>query len=156
GDGGASHRWTGKLSLHEESVAVPFILSVPGQSKVVDSDHLVSGLDIFPTVCGLAGVEPPTGLEGQDLSPLLSGKVVPPRESLVTALYDARWADKQVPPLGEGRMLRTERYKYVAYAWGRNAEALFDMQEDPGETRNLAGEPAFGDLVKRHRDKLKA
>jgi arylsulfatase A-like enzyme len=140
--------------LHEESVAVPFILSMPGMKGRVDGRQLVSGLDIFPTVCGLAGVKAPEGLEGKDLSPLLSGKEVAPRGQVVTALYDVRWGDKPGPS-GEGRMLRTDRYRYALYAWGKDREALFDLENDPGETRNLAPDPAARVVLQEHRERLR-
>ena len=47
-------------------------------------------------------------------------------------------------------MVRTERYKYVVYD-GDPVTQLFDMQEDPWETENLAGEARLADIVRDHR-----
>ena len=55
--------------------------------------------------------------------------------------------------VNQGRMIRTADYKYVAYA-GDPVDQLFDMQNDPGETRNLAAGPEHADVVKEHRDLL--
>ncbi|MFO7957823.1 MAG: DUF4976 domain-containing protein [Candidatus Brocadiia bacterium] len=50
-----------------------------------------------------------------------------------------------------GRMVRTHRYKYVAYSAGEQRERLADLQTDPGEMRNLIEEPGLQDEVQRHR-----
>ena len=48
-------------------------------------------------------------------------------------------------------MIRTDRYKYIAYAEGERREQLFDEERDPGETRNLIADPAVADEVAKHR-----
>jgi arylsulfatase A-like enzyme len=53
-------------------------------------------------------------------------------------------------------MIRSDQYKYVAYAPSDSpAEQLFDMKDDPGETNNLATDPAHADVLARHRDYLR-
>ena len=54
-----------------------------------------------------------------------------------------------------GRMVRTERFKYVLYSSGTQREQLFDMQEDLGETQNLAVGSAFGTVLASHRKILR-
>ena len=53
GEGMAAHRWMTKLVLYEEPLRVPFIVRWPGKipAGVVDGQHLVSGLDVLPTLC---------------------------------------------------------------------------------------------------------
>ena len=51
-------------------------------------------------------------------------------------------------------MLRTKRYKYIAYSEGRLREQLFDMQTDPGEMNNLAINPAFAQVLHEYRMRL--
>ena len=48
-------------------------------------------------------------------------------------------------------MIRTDRYKYIAFAEGERREQLFDEERDPGETRNLIEDPAAAAEVTRHR-----
>lgn len=55
-------------------------------------------------------------------------------------------------PTIEGRMLRTDRYKYYIYSKGNQRESLVDMQNDPGETRNLATVPAYKAVLLKHRE----
>ena len=66
GEGVAAHRWVVKLMLYEEPSTVPMIVSWRGHTPagVVDSEHLVSGVDILPTICDYAGVTPPAELAG--------------------------------------------------------------------------------------------
>jgi arylsulfatase A-like enzyme len=56
---------------------------------------------------------------------------------------------------GDARMIRTARYKYIAFARGENSELFFDMEKDPGETKNLVAEGALAGEVARHRELLK-
>lgn len=51
------------------------------------------------------------------------------------------------------RMFRTQDYKYIAYK-DDACEQLFDMNKDPGETKNLAGSSKYESIVKAHRDIL--
>ena len=76
-----------KVYLYEEAVAVPLIVCLPGQDRkaFVDSTHLVSGLDLMPTLCDLAGVGVPSqaSMEGATLRPLIEQKPVAWRDHLV-------------------------------------------------------------------------
>lgn len=51
-------------------------------------------------------------------------------------------------------MVRTARYKYALYNWGRYREQLFDLANDPGEKSNLAGKPESGKILEEHRRRL--
>ena len=53
------------------------------------------------------------------------------------------------------RPVRTARYKYVLFAQGENREQFFDMQADPGETKNLIAEASLASEIERHRSLLK-
>lgn len=151
GEGSAAHRWVVKLMLYEEPATVPLIFSWPGviPAGTVDTVHLASGADLLPTLCDYAGVPVPPGLHGQSLRPVIEQPELPGREFLATELQP----DPQRPEL-KGRLLRTRRFKYLAFSAGRNPELLFDLEDDPGETRNLAALPSYADELQRHRDLL--
>ena len=53
-----------------------------------------------------------------------------------------------------GRTARTARYKYVDYA-DDPVKQLFDMQEDPLETKNLYGDSKYDSIVANHQERLK-
>ena len=52
-----------------------------------------------------------------------------------------------------GRMLRTDRYKYIRYLEG-DGEELFDLQNDPGERRSLINDPKYKEVLEQHRKLL--
>lgn len=122
------HDFWAKVSLHEESAAVPLIIAVPGRQAAV-CDSLVELLDLFPTTSALCGLEVPGRLQGEDISELL----VDPRA-------DVREAAFSVSPMQRGFLLREERWAYIHYGeTGERGVELFDMQADPKQYVNLAG-----------------
>lgn len=151
GDGVASHRWTAKLSLYEEAVRIPFLLRWPQRIPAgrVDSTHLVSQLDVLPTLCDYAGLPAPT-CHGQSLRSIIENPQARWRPYVVTEL-----ADDNRDRSRQARMLRSSQYKYNIYSHGSGNEQLFDLKHDPGETQNLAYEPALQGIVKAHRQCLR-
>lgn len=151
GEGVAAHKWLTKLSLYEESVAVPLILSYPGHipEDTVNDTHLASALDILPTLCDYAGITDLPLHHGRSLRPVIEDPSSPGSPYVACELA----TDPSHPELA-GRMIRTPRYKYCAYSWGAHAEQLFDMQDDPGEMHNLATDPDHHDTLLRHRSFL--
>lgn len=140
-----SHQMCHKQKLYEEAAAVPLIVAPPGAKPGVDTQHLASGLDILPTLLDYAGIAVPASLEGKSLRPLVEGQDVAWRDFVAVECSSA----------GDARMIRTARYKYIAFARGENSELFFDMEKDPGETKNLVAEGALAGEVARHRELLK-
>jgi len=143
GDGHARHKMTSKSFLYDEAAKVPMMVSCPGRimENKLDRTHLVSGADMVPTFCDYAGIKPPPDMAGRSLRPVVEGKSVQWREFVA--------AESNVT----GRMIRTARYKYITYK-DDPVEQLFDMQADPWETKNLAGDSKYGPAVKDHRKLL--
>ena len=150
GEGMAAHHWVTKLMLYENPVSVPLSIAFPGAiTPRIDRRHLVSGVDILPTLCDYAQIELPAGLAGQSLRPVIEDEEAPGRSFVVSQLHpdphDLEFS---------GRMLRTERFKYIAFSHGKNPELLFDMQSDPGESTNLAACPDYSEPLQSHRNLL--
>jgi arylsulfatase A-like enzyme len=128
GDNGLAlgqHGLFGKQSLYEHSTRVPLIFAGPGVPRGTSSDALVYLLDIFPTLCGLAGVPVPESVEGRNVL------ADPAREALYLAYVHLH------------RGVRTDRHKLIEYVVnGRRTTQLFDLHADPWETRNLAADAA--------------
>ncbi len=146
GDMDSAHKLEHKSILYEESVRIPFIMSLPGAipKGAVDNTHFVSnGLDLLPTLCDYAGVEAPAELSGRSVRPLAEGKTAEP------------WRDFVVSETECGRMVRTDRFKYCLYNSGAHREQLTDLKDDPGEMKNLAETPAFGHILDQHRRLLR-
>jgi arylsulfatase A-like enzyme len=152
GDGCAAHQWVGKNSFYEEQVNVPLIVSFPGRVPEggTDNEHLVSGLDVVPTMCDYAGVEPPLTW-GRSLRPAIEDPGTDWRDHVVSEVAAPKPGDEE----RYGRMVRGQRYKYCVYSVGERREQLFDMREDPGEMVNLASEPGLKDVVAEHRGTLR-
>jgi arylsulfatase A-like enzyme len=124
-----SHGLLGKQSLYEHSTHVPLIFAGPGIPPG-ESPALVMLYDLFPTIAGLTGSEIPPGVEGMDLSGLWRGEAEGVREVIYTA-----YEDKQ-------RSVRDHRFKLIRYPPLDHVQ-LFDLERDPFELRNLAGDPEY-------------
>jgi arylsulfatase A-like enzyme len=148
GDGAASHKWAAKLSLYEESAKVPMIISWKQQisTGIIDQKHLVSQIDIVPTLCDYAGIKVDLDFTGKSWRSIIEDQSSGWRQHLVVELADYK------PDLSrKGRMLRTERFKYNVYSSGERREQFFDVVEDPGEMINLENSPSHQKEVERHR-----
>jgi arylsulfatase A-like enzyme len=139
-----SHRMITKQKLYDESASVPLIIRPPDGRARVNKQHLVSGLDIMPTLLDYAGIAAPAAARGRSLRPLVEGKDPPWREFVVTENISGV----------DSRMLRTARYKYILFATGENREQFFDLERDPGELKNLIADSSLAGEVARHRSLL--
>jgi arylsulfatase A-like enzyme len=144
GEAQARHGKVLKDFLYDEVVKVPLLYSWPGRlaEGVQDTDHLVSGLDLAPTICDFAQVEVMPEARGRSVRPLLENRSVEWREFVAAESYVT------------GRMIRTARHKYIAYK-GDPVEQLFDIDADPWEMHNLASAAAHASVLEEHRRLLR-
>lgn len=151
GEGAASHKWAAKLSLYEESSKIPFIVSFPGRivGNRIDEHHLVSQIDIVPTLCDYAGIETGEQFTGTSLRNIIEDPTSTWREYLVVELADFKPERSR-----KGRMLRTANHKYNVYNQGKDPEQFFDLANDPGESVNLIDEDAHQLEIEQHRKLL--
>ena len=157
GDGLGMHKWNQKFSLYDESARVPFIISWKGKVREGNRSKIPisAGLDLLPTVCDFAGIEPPKGSLGKSLREIALGKSSNiNRKYVVTETGFGMWANVGEDIFQKARMLRTERYKYIAYDKGDKNEQLFDMIEDPGEMIDLSVNNQFSEILKQHQEYL--
>jgi arylsulfatase A-like enzyme len=157
GDCQGAHGWNQKTVFYEESARVPFILSYKGVIRPQVSDRLVhTGVDLIPTLCSFAGIPTPSGLPGLSLYDTAIGrKVSDPRRYIVVCNKMVQGAPVEGrTPKPEGRMVRSQRYKYCVYSEGRQRESLVDLEADPGEMVNLAGDPRYRKILEEHRAML--
>jgi arylsulfatase A-like enzyme len=147
GDLDGAHRLEHKSMPYEEATRVPLIVDLPGGKArdQVDRDHLIAtGLDLIPTLCDFAGIEPPPGLAGRSIKPLTAA-----RNSRQT------WRDCLVIENEASRFLVGNRFKYAVYRDGEPREMLVDLKADPGEMKNLAVDPKQADILSQHRRLLR-
>lgn len=129
-----------KQSCFEDSARAPLIIAGPDIKAGTPSPRLVEFVDLYPTLADLAGLTPPKNLAGVSLRPLLTNP-------------GAAWnrpAFTQVERAGfPGHSVRTAKWRYTE--WGHDASEgteLYDEENDPGEMKNLAGDPAYAATVK--------
>ena len=148
----------GKILPYDESNRVPFLVRYPGVTpKAGRSDALFAAVDIYPTVCGLAGIPVPGHCSGKNLSDVMRGKKVKTPETvfLMGAPGDDDGSGKadttakaavvsRTSPLYY-RGVRTARYTYAVREAGR--WLLFDNTADPFQMNNLANDPAQKSLM---------
>jgi choline-sulfatase len=124
-----------KSTLYEESAGIPLILAGPDVPKGGVINEPVSLIDIFPTVLECAGVElaqEDTDLPGTSLLEIVEGKL--PKRTILSEYHAV------ASPSGSF-MIRRGRFKYIYYCG--YAPMLFDIENDPQERRDLAGEPEY-------------
>ncbi|MCB1995401.1 MAG: sulfatase-like hydrolase/transferase [Burkholderiaceae bacterium] len=144
---GARGVW-GKSTLYQESVAVPMIMAGPGVVPGV-CDTPVDLLDLFPTLLAGAGVDPTphlSGRPGRSLYDLAAAPADPQR--VVFSEYHAAGSNTAA------FMLRKGRWKYHHYV--RFAPELFDLEADPEELHDLAGDPAHQAVLQAMEAELRA
>jgi arylsulfatase A-like enzyme len=154
GECAGAHGFNQKTVFYEESARVPLIVSWKGRTPQAVCDKLVNtGVDILPTILEAAGLAVPDKLPGRSLLPLaLGGDASAWREYVVVEndMSQTGVVDGMKPTM-EGRMVRTDRYKYCVYTRGRQRESLVDLQADPGETTDLAADPTRRQVLREHR-----
>ncbi len=142
---GAQNRM-GKRLPHDESCRVPFVVRAPGAPAGRSSDVMLGAIDLYPTLCGLAGIPVPAGCAGRDLSAVVRGEPLdgPEHQFLMhIAKSHASGGMNHAAPLFRG--IRTPRYTYACGEIGR--WCLYDNREDPYQQRNLADDPSRGALM---------
>lgn len=138
-----------KRSLFEESARVPFIIYAPGaKGNGRPSRSVVEMLDVYPTLCDLAGVPAPAVLQGRSLRPVLADPGA--------TLHEGAFTQARRGPKAEhwGRSVRTPRWRYTEWDEGRNGVELYDHEADPREFTNLAKDPRHAAVVRELRGLL--
>jgi choline-sulfatase len=140
-----------KRSLFEESARVPFLVAAPGaKGNGQRSASLVELLDVYPTLCDLAGVPAPAGLQGKSLRPVLNNPQAAFHEGAFTQARRGAKAEHW------GRSVRTARWRCTEWDEGRNGIELYDHAADPHEFTNLANDPKHATVLKELRALLAA
>lgn len=167
------HHLIEKWHPYEASVKVPLIIWSPKRVKAdaINTTHLISNVDIMPTLCDYAGIPSPPHQRGMSLRPLIDQGSAPP-----ATWRDNVYAEWQIT----GRLIRTQKYKYaMKYQYSRDLdkpyirkadgvhtqfvpghgddyvkyanELLFDIEKDPWELNNLIDAPECQAIVEEHR-----
>ena len=153
GDNGyykGSRGFAGKWSHYEESLRVPLVIYDPRvavnlRGRVVDSVAL--NVDVPATITSLGLGRPPATYQGRDLMPFVRGQHV---ADWRTDFFCEHLFDNAKIPKWEG--VRGQRYVYARYFEHLpEGEFLHDLESDPRQLRNLAGNPASTAILRRMR-----
>ena len=130
----------------EESCHVPFFVRIPGVTKGGSSKELMGAIDIFPTLCGLAGIAVPRRCVGRDMSPVMRGATAKGTEGIILmANRGGGFVFSDPTPFYRG--IRTETHTYCVTEGGR--WVLYDNVADPFQQKNLVADPAQKALMDR-------
>ncbi|MDF1746508.1 MAG: sulfatase-like hydrolase/transferase, partial [Gimesia sp.] len=135
---GEHNSWC-KQTNYEIDARVPLIIRVPGsKAKGQKTDALVELVDVYPTLCELAGLPVSKQLEGRSMVPLLSQQ----EQDWKQAAFSQFSRQNGRTPL-MGYSMRTDRYRYIEWQDRRTrkvvATELYDHESDPQENTNIAG-----------------
>jgi arylsulfatase A-like enzyme len=148
-----SHGMVGKRSAYDESMRVEAIVRAPALTPGGRTvDELVLNVDLAPTLLDLAGVPASASMQGASWRPLLEGAPgVPWRDDFLYEYYQGAY-----PFVPTMFAVRTRTAKLVRYPGYPSWTELFDLEADPGETRNLATDPARAAQRARLEERLAA
>lgn len=146
GDNGLAvgqHGLLGKQSVYEHSVKVPLVFKGPGIPKNQKTEAFAYLHDVFPTLCGLIGLDIPESTQTKDLSPVLLGEEEGVRASMLY-VYNSWPGDKKPDQRGAHRAVRKGDYKLIVSSKdGVLTHQLFNVKKDPWELKNLSVEEAL-------------
>ena len=146
GDNGLAcgqHGMMGKECCYDHALHVPLLISGPGLPAGARRDNLCYLLDIFPTLCDLAGLDTPGTVEGRGLVPSTHGAGSSSRDELLFAMTRNQ------------RAIRDHRHKLIETAHeSTRVTQLFDLLDDPREMHDLADDSAHVETLTRLRRSL--
>ena len=126
------HTYWQKADVHEQVTRVPLIIATPDQ-KPGHSGSMVELVDIYPTVSELTGLKVPQKAQGKSLVPILNDPKSEVKPGAISFAKGTSW--------------RTKDWAYIRYKNGE--EELYDMQKDPGQITNLAGDSQHATQLKK-------
>ncbi len=154
-----------KQTNYNIDTRVPLIIRAPGiKSKFHDCSKLIELVDLYPTLCDLAGIETSGYLEGVSIEPLLKR----PERKWKSAVFSQYVRTPRVTPDKKyymGYSMVTEKYHYVEWRYWDNkkkvagelaAVELYDMESDPEENVNISDLPASKKIINQLAQQLQA
>ncbi|MGZ8833901.1 MAG: sulfatase family protein [Thermoanaerobaculia bacterium] len=130
-----------KRLMYDAALRVPLLFRWPGKIKAgtTDSAHLLTNVDIAPTLLEIAGVPIPSSMQGRSFLRTLQGQAEPSRDAFYYEFFEYPDYDHCAR---KHRGLRTAKWKLIEY-WEQPVEyELYDLEKDPDETKNLASSKA--------------
>jgi len=162
------HGLIDKNFFFDEAIHTPFMISYPGIIEPGNYNELTESTDVLSTIFELCGLEVPNDNQGRSFAGLITKSdnvskyiqrefvyaenIIP--EVITNEYIDYRYKkDKGIKGIRhpDAKMIRSRKWKYNYYI---DSEELFDLENDPGETENLAYLQDYRDVVQKLRKKL--
>ena len=136
-----------KNNLYEDAVHVPLLMAGPGVPQGLTVDRPVAHVDVAATLIELAGASHGAEIRGHSLAPLLERRA----SDHPGFVYSESHSEGNCTG---SFMVRKGDWKYVSFTW--YDDQLFNLAEDPSESRNLAEDPSAAGVLRELRDLLHA
>jgi len=112
---------------------------------------MVLNIDVPKTILDLAGIQQPKAYQGESLLPYIKGQK--PAKVRQEILFEHLW---KLPAIPSSEGIRTSKWKYFRYRFIQAPEELYDLENDPLETTNLALNPDYKRVLDELRRKCDA
>ena len=130
----------GKSTNFENGNRVPLIVKWPqAYLKGIKTHALVELLDVYPSLCDMAGIPVPVHTQGQSFDPALHDNDYPGKQAAYSQYQRGGY---------QGYSVRTAQYRLTR--WRKGGEELFELYDydaDPHETQNLSGEATMRPVI---------
>src|SRR5919106_3221990 len=156
GDSLGAHHLFGKETMFEEAARVPWLIRLPGQTRQKMISHPVSHIDFVPTLLDLLGQSNHPQCAGKSLLPLVNDATALPNNVFL------EWAPNRTKVKKGSRLARRRLIKRAVeestrtlvspQGWklslrDKDLNELYNLKDDPFETRNLYADPQYASLV---------
>jgi iduronate 2-sulfatase len=134
-----------KHCCFETSMHAPLIVKAPGIAAGARTQGLTEFIDVYPSLCELAGLPLPDHLQGRSFVSLMHNP-------------DQPWKEAAIGRFGSGDTIRTDRYRFTQYSRPNGqpqARMLYDHEVDPQEDANVAEKQELKETVERLSEKLR-
>lgn len=134
-------------NMFDNAIRVPLIVRQPGRVPVDQTvAETVTQLDLYPTMIAWTGLDTPTNLklEGRNAATLFRAEKPEKWDNTMLGQYDMKHNKE-----AHMRMLRTPQWKLIRHLEDGVEDELYDLANDPGETKNLADDQNFAETRKK-------
>lgn len=133
-----------KHSCYETSMHIPLIVRAPGVKGGRRTSGLTESIDLYPSLCELAGIALPSHLQGRSFAPLLRNPNMP-------------WKPAAIGRFRNGDTIRTKEFRFTEYTNSKGkltSRMLYDHAADPAENRNVISQKRLNQTVTNLSEKL--
>ena len=138
------HGFWCKHSTFYEAIKIPFIISSPGYAKGQITTSFTELVDVYPTLCELTGIEPPSYIHGESLTSVMKNPSIQLKDEIYTRYK-------------EGEAVVDANYSYTEFFRGETylGNMLYDLNKDLKQNVDIAKKAENAELVKKYSEKLK-